>query len=372
MSRIAIVSRNILAEDAIGNDVQQMAALLRCHGHEVELFRARRSLPQPRDARDRPVYAFLAGHPSPVVLYHHSTDWDDGIEVLRRAPGRRIVRYHNVTPEHFFHGLSTSCAEHCRRGREQLLAVAAAGCDLYLADSPYNRDELLQLGVPAERCRVVPPFHKLDHLLALTPDASTLEECRDGHVNLLFVGRCAPNKGHRHLINAFAVYRRHYNPRSRLLLVGKEDERLTVYRESLRWQLRRLDLAGHVSFIDGATDAELRAYYEAADVFVLASEHEGFCVPVVEAMALGVPLVAYGTTATPDTVGAAGLVWDEPDPFLLAESIHRVVEDDRLRQELRRRGWERYQQHFATERLEAVLLEQLEGVLSPAGQPEQM
>src|SRR6185312_16592384 len=103
----------------------------------------------------------------------------------------------------------------------------------------------------------------------------------------------------------------------------------------------------------------LKAYYARASVFVCASEHEGFCVPVVEAMALKVPIVAYGTTAVPHTVGDAGLIWDEPDPFLLAQSIDTVVRDAAVRRQLTERGWRRYRNLFANERIERDFLHAL-------------
>ena len=104
----------------------------------------------------------------------------------------------------------------------------------------------------------------------------------------------------------------------------------------------------------------MRAYYETASALVVASEHEGFCVPVVEAMALGVPVVAYGTTAVPHTLGDAGLVWDEPDPFLLAQSIDTVVRDGPVRRRLIERGKRRYRALFASERIEQDFLHALQ------------
>jgi glycosyltransferase involved in cell wall biosynthesis len=193
-----------------------------------------------------------------------------------------------------------------------------------------------------------------------------LRACRDGRTNFLFVGRRVPNKGHRFLIDAFAAYVEHYGADSRLLLIGREDPALVSYTNQLRDQARRLGVADRVLFLGGVTESELRAYYESAHVFVVASEHEGFCVPVVEAMALGVPVVAYGTSAIPDTVGDAGLVWEEPDPFLLAESVARVARSGPVRDELVRRGRQRYGEQFGNERIAGRFLVALEGVCRPA------
>jgi glycosyltransferase involved in cell wall biosynthesis len=207
--------------------------------------------------------------------------------------------------------------------------------------------------VDPARCAVVPPLHQIARLAAVEPDPQVLRDLDDGLTNLLFVGRLVPHKGHRYLLDAFAAYNHHHNPRSRLLLIGKGDWRLGAYTHGLDAQARHLRVRGQVVFVGGATEAELRAYYERAHAFVVASEHEGFCVPVIEAMALGVPVVAYGAAAIPDTVGTAGLVWEEPEPFLLADAVAQAAGDGPARDWLRAAGRRRYEEQFALPRLEA-------------------
>ena len=235
---------------------------------------------------------------------------------------------------------------------------------MYLSDSAYNERELVAQGADATCCRVVPPFHHIDRLAALNADAEVLSACHDGRTNVLFVGRVAPHKGHQALLEAFAVYHRLYDGNSRLLLVGKEDPRLERFSARLREQARRLGVHGVVTFTGEVSDERLKAYFEAADVFVSASEHEGFCVPLVEAMALRLPIVAHGSSAVPDTVGPAGLLWDAPDPFLFAESIACVVTDQTVRTALGERGWRRYQERFHNQRIEGRFLEAVQCVLS--------
>jgi glycosyltransferase involved in cell wall biosynthesis len=285
------------------------------------------------------------------------------VRVITEARCRRVVRYHNVTPAHFYDILSPKYADYCRTGRAQMRELARAGCDLYLSDSPFNQQELLAAGAPAERCRVVPPFHQVDRLVNVEPDPEVLRDYGDGRTNFLFVGRRVPNKGHRILLDAFAAYRRHHDPDSRLLLIGKGDAALAAYTAALRAQVRRLGLQGHVVFLEGVTEGELRAFYERASAFLVASEHEGFCVPLVEAMALGVPVVAYATTAVPDTLGEAGLAWPEPDPYLLAQSAARVAKDGGLRRRLAEAGRRRYRDCFATAHLERAFADALRPLL---------
>jgi glycosyltransferase involved in cell wall biosynthesis len=361
MSRIAIVSLTIAPGDAVGNDALEMQRVLAARGHQVALFSSHwvQASTQTRDIGE--AGAFLGDDPAAVVVYHHAIGWEAGLELVRRARCRRVVRYHNVTPGRFFAGYPGNAIAICTRGREQLRELVALGCELYLSDSPYNEAEVRGLGAEAGRCAVVPPFHQVDRLAAAEPDPEVLRACRDGRSNFLFVGRRVPNKGHRFLIDAFAAYVEHYDAAARLLLVGREDPTLVAYSNHLREQARRLGVHDRVVFLDGIPEAQLRAYYECAHAFVTASEHEGFCVPVIEAMALGVPVVAYGTSAVPDTVGEAGLVWDEPEPFLLAESLACVVREPGVRDALVERGRQRYREHFSNERIAERFLAALGG-----------
>jgi glycosyltransferase involved in cell wall biosynthesis len=364
MTRIAIVSLTIARGDAVGNDVLEMGRILTARGHLVALFSSH-WVKKSEHSRDLAELAdFLADDPEALLIYHHLVGWEAGLDQLRRAACRRVVKYHNVTPGRFFAGFPGDKVRICQLGREQLRELAKADCDLYLSDSPYNQGELIDAGAPVERCTVVPPFHHIDRLNQVQADPDVLRRLDDGYTNLLFVGRRAPNKGHRFLIDAFAAYHEHYDRASRLLLVGPAEHKLLSYSNQLREQASRLGVLEHVFFIDSVTEAELKAYYQRASVFVLASEHEGFCVPLVEAMALQVPIVAYGTTAVPHTVGDAGLVWDEPDPFLFAQSIDTVVRDASVRRSLTERSRRRYQQLFTNQRIERDFLHALRPLLA--------
>jgi glycosyltransferase involved in cell wall biosynthesis len=230
--------------------------------------------------------------------------------------------------------------------------LAQANCEAYLSDSDFNQHELLELGVPERLCAVVPPLHLIDRLRDVEPDANVLDACNDSCTNLLFVGRLAPNKGHAALIDAFAVYHRHYDRNSRLLLVGKEDSRLGDYVHMLRERVRQRGVQGSVVFAPAPSDSVLKAYYASADLFVIASEHEGFCVPLIEAMALGLPVAGFRSTAIGDTVGNAGVLWDERSDWLLAESIASLQRESPAYEELRHRGRNRYQTMFTNECIE--------------------
>ena len=186
---------------------------------------------------------------------------------------------------------------------------------------------------------------------SIEADPAVLDQFQNGHVNVCTVGRLAPNKGHPELILAFAAYHHDYNPKSRLIIVGKHETRLAQYSALLWGLIKRLELEQAVVLAGGVSDYELKAFYSVADLFITTSEHEGFCVPLVEAMALKVPIVAYGSSAIPETVGQAGLVWEQRNPFLLAESIHAVASDPSLGAGLAAMGWRRYQERFTNDRI---------------------
>lgn len=363
MSRIAIVAPSILPRDAIGHDILHSWRILRDCGHEVELFSANWGRSDPRSQEDLSVRDFLDEDPSAVLILHHAIGWAPAVRLMTEAKCHRLLRYHNVTPAYFYDPLNADYAELCRLGRRQLHQLIRLPCDLYLADSPFNRNDLLAAGADPDRIAVSSPFNDIERLLRTTADPRILRDCGDGRVNLLFVGRRAPNKGHRFLIETFALYQRYFNPHCRLLLVGKGDAATAAYTTALRQRVRELRLQGCVAFIEDASEAELRAYYETATVYVTASEHEGYCVPLVEAMALGVPIVALDTTAVPGTVGDAGLIWEQADPFLFAQSVESAIGEDRLRRRLIERGRQRYAAHFTNAQIERTFRTALEPLL---------
>jgi glycosyltransferase involved in cell wall biosynthesis len=371
MTRIAIVSPNILPGDAIGHDALHMGRTLSARGHEVELFSTNFGKPLPRSPDDLLVHEYLDDDPAALLILHHAIGWKHALPLISEAKCRRVVKYHNVTPAHFYEHLDRNYADLCRLGRSQMHELVTADCDLYLADSPFNRNDLLDMDVDPDRCLVVPPFNDIENLRQIEPDPEVLRDYGDGRTTLLFVGRRAPNKGHRFLIDAFSIYHTHHDCNSRLVLLGKGEPEPADYTAALRARVRQLGLQGHVIFLDGATGSELRGYYETASAFVLASEHEGFCVPAVEAMALGVPAVGYGSTAVPGTVGDAGLLWPEPDPFLLAQSVAEVVRDGATRRALIERGRRRYREQFANSSIRERFLHALQPLLTVPARPRQ-
>jgi len=306
--------------------------------------------------------SFLRG-PDSILILHFALSWEAGIQLLRTCSCRKVIRYHSVTPPEFFEGLSPDYLEACRAGKAQAAVLPSLGIDLFLPDSQFCSDELAAYDVQAEKCRVVPPFHQADLLEDVEADLKELDHWNDGSVNLLTVGRVAPNKGHALLIDAFAAYCRLYDSYGRLIVVGSLDPNLLAYSDRLQQQARQRGVESRVVFTGKVSVAALKAHYLAANVFIVASRHEGFCVPLVEAMRLRIPVVGYGCAGVRETMGDAGLLWDEADPVLLAASIHRVVSDQSLACRLTDVGWNRYATRFSNSRVKECFLESLRGIL---------
>lgn len=362
MTRVAILSDSIIEFDAVSNDILGMHRTLTNLGHDVEVFARLTTLTEPTIHEHTDLPHFLK-KPGGVLLYHHSIGWDDGLTLLQEARCKRVVKYHNVTPPEFFDDVSRDYLHACRIGREELEAVARAGCDRYLFDSDYNMRELFEVGADEARSCVVYPFHRTEQLQTTEADLPLLDAFRDGKTNFLAVGRVAPNKGHLLLIAAFALYHHDYNPNSRLFIVGKEDPVLGNYTGYLRGLAAGFGLEKAIVFTGQATDRELKSYYLMADVFLSLSDHEGFCIPLIEAMALKVPIVARASSAIPGTVGEAGLVWKERVPELIAESMDYVAGEDEARHRLTSLGYDRFLRLFTTDRIREQFVVAMDGIL---------
>jgi glycosyltransferase involved in cell wall biosynthesis len=345
--RVALLAPVLSARDAVGTDVLEMAAALRADGRDVRLY-AEHAQDVAETVHAPAGLPGWLGAPEDVCLYHHSIGWPRALELLRRLRARRVVRYHNVTPAEFFVGISREHVRACAAGRALLADLVALAPQAWLACSRYNAEEIAALGAEPARIAVLPPFHRIERLLQTAPDFDLLDRYRGGPCTWLNVGRLAPNKDHATLIEAFALYVARYERDARLLLVGKIDARLRRYTRALRARIAARGLDAQVQLLGEVSESGLVACYLAADALVIPSRHEGFCVPLAEAMALSVPVIARAATALPDTLGDAGIAWTEDDPRLYAASVARLRADPVARDQLTAAGRARQRRHFAT------------------------
>jgi glycosyltransferase involved in cell wall biosynthesis len=350
--KVAILIPVLTSKDAVGADALAMAAILEGMGVQVRIFCLSASGVE-RTTFDADELPHFAGGPGDMVIYHYSTGWPLALDLLRRCRGLRIVKYHNITPPEYFEGYSDDYRTACEAGRRELEQVAALGFEMYLGDSAYNLEELIAAGAPRERGYVLPPFHRVAEIVDAEADLALVDQLNDGARNFLMVGRVAPNKGHLDLVDAFDAYVQGYSNAARLVLLGKADPRLNRYTGAIRDRVDELGLGDRVLWIDSASEAQLKAAYLTSRVFMILSRHEGFCVPLIEAMALGTPIVAHAASAVPETLGDAGILWGETDPWLYASSAARLCADDGFRNSLLDNAHRRYREHYSVEVLTA-------------------
>jgi L-malate glycosyltransferase len=362
MTKVGILTPCLLEGDAVGNDVTGMRDVLQRQGHEVRLFAGSWNYSGAVHDIDE-MRSFLT-NPQDLLIYHYSTGYDEAMKLLKELPCCRVVKYHNVTPPQFYVGISPEYTSACKEGRAQLNALTQIPGIIYWSDSSFNAEEMSNLGVPPHLNHVLPPFHCIDEIQNVEADLNVIDRYSDGVVNVLMVGRIAPNKGYSNLIDAFHVYHRNYNHNSRLIMVGKSDPRIEKYNQTIQRQIQQYSLEQAVIMPEGVSLAALKAYYLTANVFMLTSEHEGFCVPLVEAMSMKLPIVAYGSTGVTGTLGKAGIRWPAIDSALFAGSVNCIVEDEAVRFGLGKLGWERYQEKFTRRQIEQQFLALVQGVLS--------
>ena len=356
MTRVAILTPSLTTADAVSNDVLGMFDVLRRQGHQVRIFCESHSLSHSAVYELARLRKFLKSS-ADILIYHHSRGWHPGVQLISELRCRRVIRYHNVTPAKFFKGFSRTDEDFSELGRRELIELAAAQCNLYLSASSFSMHELIEIGADASRSLVVPPFHHIERLLKIAADQQTLEKYSGATANVLTVGRVVPHKNVHHLIEIFAHYHYDYNKKSRLLIAGKGGEGLSTYSKLLHRAVQKLGLTNAVVFTGGVSDEVLKAYYLVSDAFVTVSEHEGFCVPLVEAMSMKLPITTYASTAIPETLGDAGIVWTERKPMLIAETIDLFVRDSSVRDALGRRGRRRYESMFTNEKAERIFLQ---------------
>lgn len=308
--------------DAIGHEVLGIQRVLRAAGYESEIF-VETADPRLEDLTID--YRELVGGVSASdLLIHHFSIGSRASRTAYALPGRMALVYHNITPPEYFIGVHEDLVKLCFRGRRELTAYIDR-CELALGDSEYNRQELEALGFPSTGVLpVVPDFSHLN----VAADSMLVDDFDDEWTNVMFVGRVIPNKKFEDVIRAFHAYRTRHNPRSRLLLVGSYSgfERYLAMLQALIARLGTPD----VHFLGHVSNEELTALYDVADLFLCASEHEGFCVPIIEAFHKGVPVLAYASTAIPATMDGGGVLYESKDPFHVARLMDAVTGDTRI------------------------------------------
>lgn len=310
---------SLFAGDACGNDVLAIDRML--HEENIESIIVTGEIGKGVTSRNAVLWDNMPPlKETDIILYHFATSSFIS-DKLPDLPGKKVLVYHNVTPPHFFTPYSKQSAMISQQGLDEVCRLKAC-IDYCIADSDFNKQDLLDIGYhcPIYVCPIVIKFSDYDQ----PPSKSVIQRYKDGNtVNLIFVGRLAPNKKQSDIIRGFAYYNLHRNMQSRLFLVGSGEKE--SYAEELKKYAAKLKVDERVVFTGHIPFSEILGYYEASDVFICMSEHEGFCVPLVEAMKFGLPIVAYNSTAIPYTLGGSGIMVDDKSPQFISLVVDYVV-----------------------------------------------
>lgn len=358
--RIAICHQTVLHGNAIGNDIIGMCDLLSVIGFEPAILcdHVDEDMGHQWVRKDFNVNEI---NDYEIVIYHHSIFWEKGAALLNAYHGPQVLKYHNITPPQFFAPYSPTYAVLCRKGVLQTKCLANLKNNHYwLADSEFNRNDLIALGEQPDRIKVLPPFNKIDKILD-TPNIA--EYSSEGPFYGLFIGRMAPNKGHTTLLRILHSYRTHVSKNLGIRFVGGGDRELAGYRAELETLIEDLDLGDCVEFLPDVSDDDLIKLLRTSHVYICASYHEGFCIPLIEAQASGLPIVVMDSTAVRETAGEGQLIAPEPaseaDYLFYATLLREVFTNADLRRSIVRKGYQNVTTRFTKELLENRFIETL-------------
>lgn len=313
--------------DALGTHVRSLHNLLEENGCQSFIWSADKGEATPA----RAIKHFSASENGQDILIYQLAIGSHLADFALKRKELLIVNYHNITPPHYVDKWSPEMAQQLRWGRKQLTELAERA-DLAIAVSEYNASELREAGF--KNVCVIPVL--LEKKVATgNPRDADIEA--DG-TRWLFVGRMVPNKSHHDLLVTLDAYRKLYDPQATLTLLGSS---LPGYEEAIRLLIQQLDLQEAVEIKKDLSESEKKSEFQKADVYVSLSEHEGFGVPLLEAMSWGVPVVALDRAAVGETVGQGGLLLNDKQPTKVAAAINEVMNNQNTRETLIKSGYRR-------------------------------
>lgn len=359
---IVVFTPALIRGDAVGHDTLSMVEALRRRGYEAHA--AANWIRDDIQAIPIDQMAEYLSSPDDVLIYHHSIGMEPAVRIYEETPCRKIIKYHNVTPAGFFEDTNKDIVRGCNQGRQQSARLLPTASAVWV-DSDFNGRDL-QADHPQLTYESLPPFNQAANLVDVVPDATAVALYDDWLTNILVVGRIVPNKNNLLAVEAFAEYRAKYDPHCRLIFVG--DVAQNSYCDQVIERIQQLKLSRHVCITGKISDRQLKALYLTAQMLLTTSSHEGFCLPLVEAMALRAPIVALPNTAIPETAGEAAW-YSEERADMIAAVMNRICTSPIERERKLNLGYDRYAACFRNEIIEARfmdLFEQAVGVNTPS------
>ena len=359
--KIIQVTPTLSYGDAIGNHAIALHHLFEEKGYSSEIYAEFIS----KDV-DRNIVQSIDDWKEPekddILIYHLAIGWQY-IHLVLNANCRKICIYHNVTPASFFENYSDAMYIHCLDGMSSVRELAHA-FDYVICDSEYNKQSLVEMGYDCkiDTVPILVPFE--DYKQEPSEEIIQQYQGKKGN-NILFTGRVVPNKKTEDVIHAFSLYKKYYDNDARLFIVGRYRDNPTYFKHLSEYirenDFKDIIFTGHITF------AEVLAYYQIADLFVCMSEHEGFCVPLIEAMYFDIPIIAYDATAVKYTLGDSGVLVKEKNFSEIASMMNRILSQEEVKEEILE-GQRKRLENFSTEKVQKELMECLERFINITGE----
>ncbi len=352
--------QTVARHDAIGNDIEVISRILGAK-HESYVFAELKSNTNVTYIDDVK-FKELTSLEDTVIIYHHSVYWEEGFEMLKTAKCRIIFRYHNITPERFFESYNDQSYSQCKKGRAQTLQMIKECPDsCWFCDSTFNSYDLT--GLSENKKFICAPFNKMDEWGKVSPNEDLLKELTEDKIkNILFVGRVVPNKGHLMLLDIIRCYMDCYGNDIKLRVIGKFFNDIVDYNNLVKEKIEEYGLTDNIEFIGEVNDSTLMSYYLGSDVMLVCSEHEGFCVPVIEAQYFGLPVVALSECAVTETIGENQILLGR-NIYEYAAAIKKITENEKYTEYLERKGRENYINRFSFEKIKECFVKGIEEMI---------
>ena len=349
----------VVPHDAVGNDIEIMYEIIRAQGNQCEVYTELAASKKVTYIDEATALSRMQDK-STIVIYHHSVYWKKGFNLIKQAVCPVIIRYHNVTPPAFFHNLFPEAEWQCRFGQRQTKKLQKKFADsFFLSASEYDASDFHK--IDAEHNCVLYPFHRTEEWGEIESDEELKGRIHaENSFNLLFVGRTAPNKGHLAMLDVLKLYKEFYDDDIRLRIIGKMGA-TPLYDKMILRKIHAYGLDDNVEFVGEINDSVLATYYRESDVMLCMSEHEGFCVPILEAQYFGLPIVALDAAAVAQTMGENQLAM-EKDPVRFAAALHRLKEDVATRELLIDAGKKNFDKRYTRKKMEEEFLAFLDKV----------
>ena len=340
--------------DAIGNEMVELKKTLKMWGYKSDIYTQYKG---PNGPTTKNYKEYLKNSsPNNILIIHYSIGYDEEVlSFIKSLPDKKFLIYHNITSPEYFTNINSQYEYYTKIGREQLRSLSKI-VDYAVGDSEYNRQELGEFGF--NNTGVLPIL--VDFIKYGAAHTNSIKKI-DNSTKILFVGRVSPNKKQDDIIKVFYHYKKNIDPNSKLYLIGSY-EGLEIYYDMLLDLVKLLKL-DDVYFTGKINFDELISYYKSADVFLCMSEHEGFCVPLIESMFFDIPVVAFNSTAIPHTLGNSGILINEKKYIEIAELIHILIDDQEFKDKIIKKQRERLND-FDREYVEQIFRTQLNNLIN--------